>query len=265
MPSASTLSRYSRNDAMMGSRPRAFNSRAIAMKGCKSPSVPTVLSTTFRGVFTCRPAPSVDLTSSGPTIDPADIPIWYGRHSMARKMAYLVLAVCVAVLALIAVNTLRSSSRQTAVARLVPPAVDAGAAAQRLAGAVRFRTISYETPSDASRAELLRLHSYLQDAFPHALAATQREVINTYSLLYTWPGRDFTARPIVLMAHQDVVPIAPGSETQWHAGPFSGEIKDGFIWGRGAWDDKGNLMAILEAVDSLAASGFKPERTIYLA
>jgi carboxypeptidase PM20D1 len=67
------------------------------------------------------------------------------------------------------------------------------------------------------------------------------------------------------MAHQDVVPVAPGTEKQWHADPFGGEIRDGFIWGRGAWDDKGNLMAILEAVDSLAAAGFKPRRTLYLA
>ena len=47
--------------------------------------------------------------------------------------------------------------------------------------------------------------------------------------------------------------------------PLSGEIRDGFIWGRGSWDDKGNLLAILEAVESLVVSGFKPRRTIYLA
>src|ERR1700730_12585230 len=84
-------------------------------------------------------------------------------------------------------------------------------------------------------------------------------------MLYTWVGQDARSKPILLMAHQDVVPVAPGTENQWHADPFGGEIREGFIWGRGAWDDKGNLMAILEAVDSLAAAGFKPRRTIYLA
>ena len=68
----------------------------------------------------------------------------------------------------------------------------------------------------------------------------------------------------MLMAHQDVVPISPGTDGDWKADPFAGEQKDGFIWGRGAWDDKGNLIAQLEAVELLAASGFKPKRTIYL-
>ena len=184
---------------------------------------------------------------------------------MARKIAFTLVAASLAVAALVFFNTFRLSSRQPIVAPHLPPAVDARGAADRLAGAVRFKTISYETPSDATPRELLLLHSYLQEVFPHAHAAAKRELINKYSLLYTWEGRNPSARPLVLMAHQDVVPIAPGTDTQWHAGPFSGEVRDGFIWGRGAWDDKGNLMAILEAVESLAAAGFKPERTVYLA
>jgi carboxypeptidase PM20D1 len=182
---------------------------------------------------------------------------------MAHKVAYVLIAACVAVAALVFVNVLRLSSRQV-IAPLLSPAAEVRGAAERLAGAVRLETISYETPAESSRRQLLLFHSYLQDAFPNVHAALRREIVNTYSLLYSWAGEDPAARPIVLMAHQDVVPIAPGSETRWHAGPFSGEIKDGFIWGRGAWDDKGNLMAILEAVESLAAAGFKPRRTLYL-
>jgi carboxypeptidase PM20D1 len=67
------------------------------------------------------------------------------------------------------------------------------------------------------------------------------------------------------MAHQDVVPIAPGSEAKWQVQPFAGEQRDGFVWGRGAWDDKGNLIAQMEAVEMLLASGFQPRQTIYLA
>lgn len=37
------------------------------------------------------------------------------------------------------------------------------------------------------------------------------------------------------------------------------------VWGRGAWDDKGNLISQMEAIELLAASGFKPRRTIHLA
>ncbi|HYE39831.1 MAG TPA: M20 family peptidase, partial [Ramlibacter sp.] len=75
---------------------------------------------------------------------------------------------------------------------------------------------------------------------------------------------DPAAKPIALLAHQDVVPIAPGTEGHWQAAPFSGEVRDGYVWGRGAWDDKGNLVAQLEAIELLLASGFQPRQTIYV-
>lgn len=84
-------------------------------------------------------------------------------------------------------------------------------------------------------------------SFPAFHAAAKREFVANYSLLYTWEGSDPKAAPIALLAHQDVVPIAPGTEGDWQVPPFSGAVKDGFIWGRGSWDDKGNLFSMLEA------------------
>ena len=84
-------------------------------------------------------------------------------------------------------------------------------------------------------------------------------------MLYTWPGSNPKLQPMLLMAHQDVVAVAPGTEKDWSVDSFSGVVKDGFVWGRGAWDDKGNLMAQLEAVEMLLASGYQPQRTVYLA
>jgi carboxypeptidase PM20D1 len=66
------------------------------------------------------------------------------------------------------------------------------------------------------------------------------------------------------MAHQDVVPIEPGTEEAWSHSPFGGKLADGYIWGRGAMDDKGSLVAILEAVETLLARGFRPKRAVYL-
>jgi carboxypeptidase PM20D1 len=66
------------------------------------------------------------------------------------------------------------------------------------------------------------------------------------------------------MAHQDVIPVAPQTESTWTHAPFEGVIADGQVWGRGAWDNKGNLMAIFEAVESLLATGYRPRETIYL-
>ena len=75
------------------------------------------------------------------------------------------------------------------------------------------------------------------------------------------PGRARIAKaaPIALLAHQDVVPVAPGTEKDWQQPPFDGVIADGFIWGRGSWDNKGNLYAMLEAAEQMAKQGFRPE------
>lgn len=67
------------------------------------------------------------------------------------------------------------------------------------------------------------------------------------------------------MAHMDVVPVDSASESLWKHPPFSGAVADGFIWGRGAMDDKGSVLGILEAVEHLLNEGFLPERSVYLA
>jgi carboxypeptidase PM20D1 len=183
---------------------------------------------------------------------------------LSRVIGFTLAATAVLAAGLTA-NMLRTPSRQLAVAPAPVASIDADAAARRLAGAIRLRTISYEVASPESRAALLDLHRYLAATFPHVHATLALETVHDYSLLYRWEGTDPKAPPLMLMAHQDVVPVAPGTESAWHAQPFGGEIRDGYVWGRGAWDDKGNLLAILEAVERLTAEGFRPSRTIYLA
>jgi carboxypeptidase PM20D1 len=143
--------------------------------------------------------------------------------------------------------------------------IDAQEAAEHLAGAVRIKTITYDDQSDTSKTPFLALHDYLAKQFPQAHKVMRREIVNGYSLLYTWPGTDPTAKPILLLAHQDVVPVAPGTEKAWKHDPFAGLIQNGFVWGRGAWDNKGNLCAMMQAVELLAKNGFRPARTIYFA
>jgi carboxypeptidase PM20D1 len=176
------------------------------------------------------------------------------------------LAALLALLALaVAVNTWRHGSRQMQVPPLALIAVDEKAAAESLALAIRARTISSATDAALNADQFEQLHAHLQRHYPKLHAALKREVVGGLSLLYTWPGSDANAKPILLMAHQDVVPIAPGTEKDWQAEPFAGTMKDGFVWGRGSWDNKANLIAQMEAVELLVASGFKPKRTLYLA
>ena len=184
---------------------------------------------------------------------------------MLKKSLFVLLGLLLLLVAVVAFNTLRAGSRQLQVAPLTPLKIDEAAAAQRLGQAVQLRTISSRDDASLNADQFLQLHALLQAKFPLAHAALKREVVSDLSLLYTWPGSDPAAKPIMLMAHQDVVPVAPGTEGDWQVKPFSGEVKDGFVWGRGAWDNKGNLMSQMEAVELLLAQGFKPKRTVYLA
>lgn len=183
---------------------------------------------------------------------------------MIKRVLLAVLALLLLLVAAVAVNTLRQGSRQIEVVPAPALALDEKAIADKLGGAIRFRTIASREDPEAGAAEFLKLHAYLQERFPRVHASLQRELVGKYSLLYTWPGTDPQAKPVMFLAHQDVVPVAPGTDAQWQAAPFAGEVKDGFVWGRGAWDDKGNLIAQLEAVEQLLATGFKPRQTVYL-
>ncbi|MGJ5032831.1 M20 family peptidase [Bradyrhizobium sp. HKCCYLRH3059] len=182
-----------------------------------------------------------------------------------RYLGLLILAAGAALVALVLVNMFRHGSRQLDVAALPKISIDAEAAAQRLAAAVRFRTISSSDDPELNADAFAALKAHIEASFPAFHAAATQEVVAGHSLLYLWKGSDAAARPIALLAHQDVVPVAPGTEPDWAVPPFAGVVKDGFVWGRGAWDDKGNLYAMLEAAEALIKAGFKPKRTIYFA
>ena len=102
--------------------------------------------------------------------------------------------------------------------------------------------------------------AWLVTTYPRLHAIARRTVVDNGTLIYEWTGHDASLAPIVLMAHQDVVPV-PQPE-RWHHPPFSGALVDGEIWGRGALDDKSSLIAMLEAAESLIAAEHTPARTV---
>jgi hypothetical protein len=113
------------------------------------------------------------------------------------------------------VNTWRQGSRQLDVPPLRQVAVDdkarrPSAWARRCAS----QTISSRDRPGAQRRPVPRCTRCLQQRYPKAHATLKRELVGDLSLLYTWPGSDPKARPIALMAHQDVVPVAPGHRKQ---------------------------------------------------
>jgi len=182
---------------------------------------------------------------------------------MLKRLLYAALLAIAIIIAALAWNTLRLTSRQIEVKPAPPLALDRDAVAARLAGALKFRTISDAASGDTNAEEFTRMQAYLQQAFPRLHATLKREMVG-HSMLFTWQGSDPQARPVMWLAHQDVVPVAPGTESSWQQPPFDGVVKDGFVWGRGSWDDKGSLVAQMEAVETLLASGYQPRATLYL-
>jgi carboxypeptidase PM20D1 len=142
--------------------------------------------------------------------------------------------------------------------------IDVNLAAQQLSEAVQFNTVSIgEGLGDRTQFE--RFQAWMQQRYPAFHAAARREVINELSLLYVWQGSDPAQPPILLLAHQDVVPAPDDTRAAWRVDPFAGTIRDGAVWGRGSIDDKGSLVALLEAANYLAAAGRRPVRTIMFA
>jgi carboxypeptidase PM20D1 len=167
---------------------------------------------------------------------------------------------------LLLVPALRESPRPRSSSKFhVDARLDAQGVAEHVAAAVRIRTISHADPAEEDRAAFAELRALFEHAYPLIHAKLERELVNGDGLVYHWPGRDPKLDPILFLGHQDVVPVEPGTEAQWTHAPFSGTIADGFVWGRGSLDDKGPLVCLLEAIESLLRDGFAPERSVYVA
>lgn len=141
----------------------------------------------------------------------------------------------------------------------------AQSAADQLSELITFRTVF---SSARDRIELEQFTGFidaLARLYPLAHASLSREYVNGHALLYRWAGSGPIAgsRPTVLMAHYDVVPV--DTRDNWSHPGFSGHQQDGYVWGRGALDNKGALVVIMNAIESLLAEGFTPVHDVYLS
>ena len=144
------------------------------------------------------------------------------------------------------------------------PDLDAEGAVRRLSRALQFETTSYVDTSRIRYDQFDALHAFLKAAYPRVMAPQNVETVG-HSLLITLPGSDPALKPALFMAHQDVVPVVPGTEANWRHGPFSGDVDGGYVWGRGAMDIKQLLIGLLESAEYLLAHGARFRRTVYLA
>ncbi|HUP43273.1 MAG TPA: M20/M25/M40 family metallo-hydrolase, partial [Thermoanaerobaculia bacterium] len=191
----------------------------------------------------------------------------------------LALAGLLALAAVVVVRALGLEPAQAAARAQAEPAAEEAVdleAVERLAGALRLPTVS--GPGERVRpSQLRRFRRYLAAEFPRLHQELARDLVAEHTLLFTWSpergpraarstgGSGMEAGPLVLLAHQDVVPVADDALGRWTHPPFDGVVAEGYLWGRGALDDKSSLLAILEAVEGLLRDGFRPERPVILA
>lgn len=181
-----------------------------------------------------------------------------------KKIFYALVSIVIIIIIVLMFNTFKLSSKQVtseAIENVNLP----NDIFQNLSKAIQYPTISYSEDAIPDSTAFFGFHRFLEETFPLVHEKLLLEKINTYSLLYKWEGTDPSKKPIILMSHQDVVPVDQPTLSDWEAGPFEGKITDTHVIGRGTMDDKGTLIGLLEAVEKLLEEGFVPSRTIYLA
>ena len=173
------------------------------------------------------------------------------------------LIACMASLALASCSGNTASDAPQAL-DITPAAFDAGELSQTLAEAIRFRTISAPGFEAESADDFDAFRAFLAERFPLIHARLEHTELGAHSVIFTWRGSDASLAPVIFLAHQDVVPIEPGTEDRWTYPAFDGVIAEGQVWGRGTMDMKGHLITLLSAVERHLAEGTEPARTVYL-
>ncbi len=173
-----------------------------------------------------------------------------GTITGALLLLFIILAIRTALM--------RSSKKEVSgISRKGETADDISNAPLHLSEAIRFETV-------AGKAEqpFIELREYLKVTYPLLHAHTIELPEQTYALLFRIDGTEASLQPSLLCAHLDVVPASPEG---WEHPPFAGEIADGFIWGRGSFDDKGSTIAILETFERMLREKIEVQRTWYIA
>ncbi len=183
---------------------------------------------------------------------------------MKKFLKLLLVIGLVAILLLViifAINTFRFTSKQLARVEPIEKIQLDDRCTQRFISAVQIPTLSYHDHIDTLAFQ--QLDTLFQKNYPLLYARMHFRAVNQFSHIYKWKGKDPSLKPVLLIGHTDVVPIE--NKEAWEEAPFSGKVKDGYIWGRGTLDDKINVVGLFEAATMLMQEEFVPMRDIYFA
>ncbi len=181
-----------------------------------------------------------------------------------KKSIQIFFAATLLLLFFMGYKTLRFTSKQIQGTAVALKEVDPQAI-QRFAQALKLPTISPEKETAFDSLAFFQFNAFLKASYPLTDSLLKRKSFNHFSHLYQWEGSDATLKPVILMAHLDVVPVIEENLPDWKQAPFDGKIVNDTLWGRGSIDNKIGVIGLLEATEALLASGFQPKRSLYLS
>lgn len=182
---------------------------------------------------------------------------------LKRGLLFL-LAILTIFVAILLYNTFGFESRQLS-AKPAPSISLDPSAVSHFSQALQFKTVSTDDPADLDSTQFRGFAQFLVETYPLSDSLLNKKTFNDFSFLYHWPGTASELKPIVLIAHLDVVPVIERNLPDWREDPFGGRIVRDTVWGRGAIDDKNVVISLLESVELLLKQGYQPRRGIYLA
>ncbi|MCH4890800.1 M20/M25/M40 family metallo-hydrolase [Acidaminobacter sp. JC074] len=159
------------------------------------------------------------------------------------------------------INAVLFKPVQHSVKEASPEALNEALIVKNFSRLIQHKTVSHLDSEKMDMKEFEAFQKSLETLYPKVHETCDRNFIGPTGILYKWKGKS-SDKPIVLMSHYDVV---PADEESWDRPPFSGEIKDGVIWGRGTIDTKITLLSIMESAEYLINQEFVPANDIYFS
>ncbi len=173
---------------------------------------------------------------------------------------YIVLCLIALLLLILVINTIRIKDRKALGTPLKINEALNELHAKELSQMIKIETLSYQYDLD-NHQKFDELHQLMERLFPLVHKTMEKEYFKGGSILFKWKGKS-NKKPMVLMAHQDVV---PANKSDWEFEPFCGNVTKDEILGRGTLDTKSTLYGIFRACEELINERFVPEQDIYIS
>lgn len=130
--------------------------------------------------------------------------------------------------------------------------------AKKLQRMIQCPTVSYKDKHEDE--PFAQLRKVMAEEFPLIHQRCEKRIFSNDCWVYKLSGKD-ESRNILLMSHHDVVE----GKGEWKYPPFSGEIAEGKLWGRGTVDTKTPLFGEFAALEQLLSEGWEPDINVWIA